>query len=320
MSPIAMILLMLAGAALTYWALSRSPHIVIEDFREALKTFNSSIVNLPLPEPLNQEKNSEQQMNAEVFRVVVCGTVQLPMIIISVEHRKRVAEVLVDLREYCQEQNTLLESEPCQMLKEALVEVIEEIDKTEIEARHCDASSLTAIHHRFAELKGSIPSLSDRLKKIPSVIKEIYDLLTKAYVKADDDLRQAFLELELKVKEVALARVSFSQPATIKALELDLAIIKDQLVNHLSDSVIEKAETKDPRVVLGVDLGASLAEIKTAYRRKLHDYHPDVIEARVKLISDNPEVQKRVRDWFTTQIQEINQAYETLTKGKGLSS
>jgi len=62
--------------------------------------------------------------------------------------------------------------------------------------------------------------------------------------------------------------------------------------------------TKDPYEVLGVKKGASVDEIKKAYREKLKKFHPDVVES-LKL---GPEY----REMFEEKTREIQKAYEQL--------
>ncbi len=61
---------------------------------------------------------------------------------------------------------------------------------------------------------------------------------------------------------------------------------------------------KDPYSVLGVTKGASMDEIKKAYRDKLKKYHPDIISS-LKL---GPEY----REMFEEKTREIQDAYEKL--------
>ena len=65
---------------------------------------------------------------------------------------------------------------------------------------------------------------------------------------------------------------------------------------------------KDPYEVLGVPHGASDEEIKKAYRELARKYHPDNY-------ANNP-----LADLAQEKMKEINEAYDTLTKGGGSSS
>lgn len=65
---------------------------------------------------------------------------------------------------------------------------------------------------------------------------------------------------------------------------------------------------KDPYEVLGVPHGASDEEIKKAYRDLARKYHPDNYV-------NNP-----LADLAQEKMKEINEAYDTLTKGGGASS
>ena len=65
---------------------------------------------------------------------------------------------------------------------------------------------------------------------------------------------------------------------------------------------------KDPYEVLGVPHGASEEDIKKAYRELVRKYHPDKY-------TDNP-----LADLAQEKMKEINEAYDTLTKGGAGSS
>jgi DnaJ like chaperone protein len=61
---------------------------------------------------------------------------------------------------------------------------------------------------------------------------------------------------------------------------------------------------KDPHAILGVAKGASMDEIKKAYREKLKKYHPDIV-ANLKLGEEYKEM-------FEEKTREIQLAYEQL--------
>ncbi|HWQ79652.1 MAG TPA: DnaJ domain-containing protein [Anaerovoracaceae bacterium] len=62
---------------------------------------------------------------------------------------------------------------------------------------------------------------------------------------------------------------------------------------------------QNPYEVLGIKEGASLEEIKAAYREQVKKYHPDRYQ-------DNP-----LQDLAEERLQEINEAYEYLMKNNG---
>ncbi|QOX62914.1 J domain-containing protein [Anoxybacterium hadale] len=62
---------------------------------------------------------------------------------------------------------------------------------------------------------------------------------------------------------------------------------------------------QNPYEVLGIKEGASQEEIKAAYREQVKKYHPDKYQ-------NNP-----LQDLAEEKLQEINEAYETLTKNNG---
>ncbi|MBP7402748.1 MAG: DnaJ domain-containing protein, partial [Clostridia bacterium] len=61
--------------------------------------------------------------------------------------------------------------------------------------------------------------------------------------------------------------------------------------------------SKNPYEVLGVRIGATQEQIKKAYRELVKKYHPDKYK-------DHP-----LEDLAKEKMQEINEAYETLTRG-----
>jgi molecular chaperone DnaJ len=67
----------------------------------------------------------------------------------------------------------------------------------------------------------------------------------------------------------------------------------------------EQRKMQNPYEVLGIKEGASQEEIKAAYREQVKKYHPDKHQ-------DNP-----LQDLAEEKLQEINEAYEYLTKNGG---
>lgn len=65
---------------------------------------------------------------------------------------------------------------------------------------------------------------------------------------------------------------------------------------------------QNPYEVLGIKEGASLEEIKAAYREQVKKYHPDKHQ-------DNP-----LQDLAEEKLQEINEAYEYLMRNNGKAS
>jgi len=61
---------------------------------------------------------------------------------------------------------------------------------------------------------------------------------------------------------------------------------------------------KDPHDVLGVNRGASMEEIKKAYREKLKKFHPDIVE--------NLKLGPEYREMFEEKTREIQEAYKNL--------
>ena len=66
---------------------------------------------------------------------------------------------------------------------------------------------------------------------------------------------------------------------------------------------------KDPYKVLGIDKSATDDEVKKAYRRMAMKYHPDRVETMGEEIKKNAE----------KQFKEINEAYETIKKERGMA-
>ena len=66
----------------------------------------------------------------------------------------------------------------------------------------------------------------------------------------------------------------------------------------------QRTESLDPHAVLGVSPGASQEEVKTAYRLRMQEYHPD------KVAHLGPEL----RILAERKAKEINEAYRILSR------
>ncbi len=69
---------------------------------------------------------------------------------------------------------------------------------------------------------------------------------------------------------------------------------------------VPKGEDKSPHEVLGVEAGASTAEIRKAYQEKVKQYHPD------RVANAAPELQRLAE----LRTKELNAAYRALTGAK----
>ncbi|MCX7907966.1 MAG: DnaJ domain-containing protein [Ignavibacteria bacterium] len=59
--------------------------------------------------------------------------------------------------------------------------------------------------------------------------------------------------------------------------------------------------------ILGVEPNATFEEIKTAYKRKVKQYHPDLVQ----------NMGEEIRELAKSKLQEINLAFELIKKEKG---
>ena len=64
----------------------------------------------------------------------------------------------------------------------------------------------------------------------------------------------------------------------------------------------------DPYVLLGVAPGASDEELEHAYRRLMSEYHPDRVS----------HAAKEIRDMADRRTREINQAYDSIRRQRGI--
>jgi DnaJ like chaperone protein len=134
-------------------------------------------------------------------------------------------------------------------------------------------------------------------------------------------LKRAFLELQV---ETALASGQLS-PGTrerlwqvASALELSRvefaqieALLRlNQSFRHSRGSRPPQPSTADAYCVLGLEPGASDAEIKLAYRRLMNQHHPDKLRSRGMPASMIPVAEAKTR--------EIRAAWDTLRAARGL--
>jgi DnaJ-domain-containing protein 1 len=65
---------------------------------------------------------------------------------------------------------------------------------------------------------------------------------------------------------------------------------------------------EDPYAVLGIASAASNEELELAYRRRMSEYHPDRVASAAQ----------EIRDMADRRAREINQAYDTIKRQRGL--
>ncbi|MCX7879814.1 MAG: J domain-containing protein [Ignavibacteria bacterium] len=77
---------------------------------------------------------------------------------------------------------------------------------------------------------------------------------------------------------------------------------------HTNTSKEDFYTEKDPYKILGIEKNSSPDEIKEAYRKKVREYHPDRVA----------QLGTELRELANKKMKEINWAYETLRKIRGL--
>jgi preprotein translocase subunit Sec63 len=85
-------------------------------------------------------------------------------------------------------------------------------------------------------------------------------------------------------------------------LFLLLIVIAVAWLSRTVSGLLAPTVLRDPWQVLGVSRGASAADIHSAYRRRMAEYHPDKVQSMA------PEI----RELAERRAREINLAYEKL--------
>lgn len=90
--------------------------------------------------------------------------------------------------------------------------------------------------------------------------------------------------------------------------EIDEALKNSTTYNQSSSTNFQNISLAEAYKILGVDSKSSFEEIKIAYKRKIKEYHPDLLQ----------NVGKELQDLAKRKIQEINHAFDLIKKERGM--
>jgi len=175
--------------------------------------------------------------------------------------------------------------------------LIGEIDKSE------------RLHRKYLK---SMLDADKLLTRCFEAIKKLSELLTNA-----DDI-EALAAEEDEICALAKATVQLDNSNAMKKYLADLED-RAECIERDVDAYANQASTTspvdsnlDPYKVLGLDIGASAADIKKAYRALAIKYHPDRKAAEMAKISDS-DVKAEIERTFDQKFKAINDAYTKLT-------
>jgi len=185
-----------------------------------------------------------------------------------------------------------------------------------------DALEAELIGNMFDDIANVFPEpqkTKDILKQIFNEEKERKENIeavahTLAHsIKRDKAKQQQFMGFLIQLAFVD-GEVSKSEEQILQliaeALEFDPATyhaIFDQF-EQMRQNFTPKTNIKDAYMLLGVSENDDMATIKKAYRKLIHEYHPDIIKSQGKSEAYMQEA--------TAKTQEINQAYEMIKEAR----
>ncbi len=174
----------------------------------------------------------------------------------------------------------------------------------------------------FEELS-AYGSVFDYGKNHPEEYREFTRVINTFYRRKDYIIAIAYLFVSIAMQD---SRISENEDVLIRSIlhELGLSSYEYESIKNAfthrqgyyynNQNAQEYVGNKDHLIrkytkVLQVDEGASLTEIKKAYRRLVKEYHPDKMASK-----GMPE---DYREFANNKIKEINEAYDYLSKLKG---
>ena len=157
----------------------------------------------------------------------------------------------------------------------------------------------------------------DRYIETDEMFAGCIELLIRAGEKAKSDADLAALaKIEDDFNRYKLSKFEFGDLDSLNKLYDELRKEHKKLSNWLnfgSASVdATQSSSRNYYEILEVDPAATADEIKTAYRKKSKEYHPDVKTAEMNKVADE-DVRKEIEKAFERKFREVNEAYEVLS-------
>ncbi|MBI5023186.1 MAG: J domain-containing protein [Candidatus Magasanikbacteria bacterium] len=299
------------GMALS-WIITRAPYIRPEDIDHATKETEGLWQEIV---PVIKDFTGKDPTESLAF---LKKLVDMPQFT-AIEYRRQAGELIRHLEAAAQEIAGKLSQGKNDFAERAWRNLCDEINHLRLSLSYGVGPTVEAGQiEKIVNLLQQVNQNKERIFALTSLFAEARELLKTALTACqDEDCVRALQALRNRLSELVLADLSFTRPDEIRTIEQELKQAKQYLIvllNQDMDANVPPSSTTgaDPLSILDVDKTATKEEIRDAYHKKIAAYHPDKIEARVKQLSDEPEVQEKLRAWFTEQARQINDAYEKL--------
>jgi len=172
-------------------------------------------------------------------------------------------------------------------------------------------------HHTEVSISSEMRSILDRLvldaqdKEILSLINgktSLNEILSISPLKQEDTLRSVYALFNAQLLEVESAMTEEEEPQEQETAPEGKSL--DPELSDRIDKLYRELKTLGYRGVLGLQPGATAAEIKSAYHAMAKEYHPDRY-----LFFKSEELREKLNIIFAY----INEAYRDLTKSGSIS-
>lgn len=167
---------------------------------------------------------------------------------------------------------------------------------------------ISAVFPDTARAKSLLKEIFDEEKEVTRnldpVANALYELL-----KNDGLKRQRMIEFMINLTYIdgTLSRDEETMLRTIaRYLRFTDSDVDELLSRYAGGNKVKESSIEDAYSLLGLSVGASADEVKKAYRAKVREFHPDIIQA-------SGASEKYLKE-ATVKVQEINAAYEMIKK------
>lgn len=316
MTMLALVFAALAGVALLCWIFSRSRDFGVRDLRDIAERAGTRA-----NQPIFPAARGERGLYLGVVGAFVVG----PQCLV-VEERRRARLKLEGAERRLWQIRQVIRKNPNQYFEDALEAARAEITEIRVSLKTGGSSELLRFYEQALRLEQRLLDSEPRVGSIARNLNQVESLIQEISGAVPDQQSQEALgltQIAAQVGQWAELCRSFSNAKhfgpiasrlkeTVQVLTECAAHLKGSAGN--GDNAADASVNSDPYAVLGIASGATASEIKAAYRKKAAAYHPDKIEEKVKAISDHPEVQAGLREWFTREMGRINAAYAELKR------
>lgn len=299
--------IVMLGALVVFWAITRFPDMSYRDFRGVLP---SLVARSWVTRAIG--RNSPLRPS---WTIGVVASPKIALALLDTEWRHAVRALVDDvatlarpLRERLARAPSPFASRALAALDEVLAEERERCGDAGVE--HCANARV-----RLDALRRHVVRMGDAVFELDARLRTVRNLLEVRRAGMDQNTASALGELEDRVDALAVTEVRFAHPETIAAVERELERIQQFLLRWDAEATavgVGSSDSSDPWMVLGVARDATAEDIRAAYRSKIAQCHPDRIESRIANLTSDAEMQQLLRRWFTDRAQRLNDAYRTI--------